>query len=287
MMKEDQPEPILNFLLGGLFVVLFCWGCESADRAESRQSPVLRLAVTTSTRDSGLLDQLVPVFEKDHGVRIDIIAVGTGKALKLGEAGDVDALLVHARKAEDVFMSAGFGSRREDVMYNTFLIIGPPTDPAKVRGMDAVAALQQIMTAGQPLVSRGDESGTHQRELTLWEAGGGKAAWEQYVESGQGMGASLIMADQMQAYILTDKATYLRFKSKTELMPVVTSSKGLRNPYGIIVVKTGLPSTAGNVARANAFVDFLISETGQKRIRDYMLEGERLFYPLHLSLNAS
>ena len=287
MLREDKPEPIRNFLLVGLFVVLLCLGCESAERAESRQSRVLRLAVTTSTRDSGLLDQLVPIFEKDHGVRVDVIAVGTGKALKLGEAGDVDALLVHARKAEDVFMAAGFGSRREDVMYNTFLIVGPPTDPAQVRDMDAVAALQQIMTTGQPVVSRGDESGTHQRELTLWQAGGGKAAWEKYVESGQGMGASLIMADQMQAYILTDKATYLRFKSKTELLPVVTSSQGLRNPYGIIVVKTGLLSTTGNVARANAFVDFLISETGQKRIRDYMLEGERLFYPLHLPLNAS
>ena len=287
MMSEDKPEPIRNFLLGSLFVMLFCLGCESTDRAESRQSGVLRLAVTTSTRDSGLLDQLVPVFEKDHGVRVDVIAVGTGKALKLGEAGDVDVLLVHARKAEDAFMSAGFGSRREDVMYNTFLIVGPASDPAQVRGMEAAAALQHILTTGQPFVSRGDESGTHQRELTLWEAGGGKAVWEQYVESGQGMGASLIMADQMQAYILTDKATYLRFKSKTELMPVVTSSQGLRNPYGIIVVKTGLPSIAGNVTRANAFVDFLISESGQKRIRDYMLEGERLFYPLHLPLNAS
>ena len=273
--------------MGGLFVVLFCLGCESADRAESRPSTVLRLAVTTSTRDSGLLDQLVPVFEKDHGVRVDVIAVGTGKALKLAEAGDVDALLVHARKAEDAFMAAGFGSRREDVMYNTFLIIGPAGDPAQVQGLEAAAALRQIMTTGQSFVSRGDESGTHQRELTLWEAGGGKAAWEKYVESGQGMGASLMMADQMRAYILTDKATYLRFKSKTELTPMVTSSRGLRNPYGIIVVKTGLPSIAGNVTRANAFVDFLISESGQKRIRDYMLEGERLFYPLHLSLNAS
>ena len=267
--------------------MLFCLGCESADKAESRPSTVLRLAVTTSTRDSGLLDQLVPVFEKDHGVRVDVIAVGTGKALKLGEAGDVDALLVHARKAEDAFMAAGFGSRREDVMYNTFLIIGPASDPAQVLGLEAAAALRRIMTTGQPFVSRGDESGTHQRELALWEAGGGKAAWEKYVESGQGMGASLIMADQMQAYILTDKATYLRFKCKTELMPMVTASLGLRNPYGIIVVKTGLPSIADSVTRANAFVDFLISESGQKRIRDYMLEGERLFYPLHLSLNAS
>lgn len=286
-MREAKSEPIGNFLLGGLFVVLFCLGCESADRVESRPSTVLRLAVTTSTRDSGLLDQLVPVFEKDHGVRVDVIAVGTGKALKLGEAGDVDALLVHARKAEDAFMAAGFGSRREDVMYNTFLIIGPASDPAQVQGLEAAAALRQIMTTGQSFVSRGDQSGTHQRELTLWQAGGGQAEWEKYVESGQGMGASLIMADQMQAYILTDKATYLRFKSKTELMPMVTSSRGLRNPYGIIVVKTGLPSIAGSVTRANAFVDFLISESGQKRIRDYMLEGERLFYPLRLSLKAS
>lgn len=273
--------------MGGLFVVLLCLGCESADRAEFWPRKVLRLAVTTSTRDSGLLDQLVPVFEKDHGVRVDVIAVGTGNALKLGEAGDVDVLLVHARKAEDAFMAAGFGSRREDVMYNTFLIIGPASDPAQVQGLEAAAALRQIMTTGQSFVSRGDESGTHQRELTLWEAGGGKAEWEKYVESGQGMGASLIMADQMQAYILSDKATYLRFKSKTELLPMVTSARGLRNPYGIIVVKTGLPSIAGSVTRANAFVDFLISDSGQKRIRDYMLEGERLFYPLRLSLKAS
>jgi len=264
----------------GLVVLsgLVTFGCDRADQPPS----VLRLAVTTSTRDSGLLDVLVPVFERREGARVDVIAVGTGRALKLGEAGDVDAVLVHSRAAEDAFMAAGHGIRREDVMYNTFEIVGPPSDPAGIQGVTAVEALRKIAAGKYRFVSRGDDSGTHKRELTLWKAVGGRPTWDGYVESGQGMGASLIMADQMKAYILADRGTYLSFKEKIHLKPLARQSKDLLNPYGIIVVDPSKhPSIRGKLA--GAFVDFIISPQAQRIIRDFQVAGEQLFHPLRLS----
>jgi tungstate transport system substrate-binding protein len=243
---------------------------------------VLRLAVTTSTMDSGLLDVLVPDFEKQRGVRVDVIAVGTGAALALGRAGDVDVVLVHARAAEDAFMNEGHGIRREDLMYNTFEILGPSSDPGLIRNLTPVEAFRAVADHGLRFVSRGDNSGTHQRELKLWQAGGGRPTWEGYVESGQSMGATLIMADQMQAYVLSDRGTYLKFKDKIDIIPLLTSSVDLQNPYGIIVVNPG--EHAGvNADLAQAFVDYMVSATAQRRIRDYQIEGESLFYPLRLS----
>ena len=186
-------------------LLICCCGCgsECVDAPER-----LLLATTTSTRDSGLLDLLLPPFEKQHQVRVDVIASGTGKALKLGEMGDVDVLFVHARQAEDAFMSAGHGIRREDVMFNTFELLGPPTDPAGVRGLEASAALQKIAAAGAPFLSRGDDSGTHKRELQLWQANDKPLPdWPSYRESGQGMGATLTIADEKSAYVLTDRGT--------------------------------------------------------------------------------
>ena len=242
---------------------------------------VLRLAVTTSTRDSGLLDVLVPVFEKQQRARVDIIAVGTGAALKLGQTGDVDVVLVHARMAEDAFMAAGHGSRREDVMYNRFEILGPPNDPSRIRDLRAGPALQQIAHSGCRFVSRGDNSGTHQRELMLWQDGGGRMDWDGYVESGQGMGATLIMADQMSAYVVSDRGTYLKFRNKLKLVPLVASSSQLRNPYGIMSVDpTKHVSINGKLA--DAFLDFIISPRAQQLIGDYTIDGQQLFFPLHL-----
>jgi tungstate transport system substrate-binding protein len=242
---------------------------------------VLRLAVTTSTRDSGLLDLLTPVFEQQHNVRVDVIAVGTGKALKLGENGDVDAILVHARRAEEAFMKAGHGIRREGVMQNSFEVLGPTSDPADIRGRTAAEALRKIAAEKQRFVSRGDESGTHSRELLLWASAGGKPLWETYVESGQGMGASLVMADQMQAYVLTDRGTYLSFRDKIDLVPLVKSTDELLNTYSVIVVNPSKHPRI-NDDLAQSFVDFLIAEPAQRLIGDHRIDGEPLFQPLRL-----
>jgi tungstate transport system substrate-binding protein len=249
--------------------------------AKKTATGALRLATTTSTRDSGLLDVINPIFEKQHSARIDVIAVGTGQALKLGENGDADVVLVHARSAEDAFMEAGHGVRREDVMYNTFEILGPPSDPAGIKGLDAVPALQKITQGKHPFVSRGDNSGTHVKELELWKAGGGVSEWDGYSESGQGMGETLIIADQAQGYTLSDRGTYLAFKDKVELVPLTKTSEELKNPYGVIVVN---PDKINLIQHdlAQAYADFLISRETQQKISEFQIGGEQLFYPHHL-----
>jgi tungstate transport system substrate-binding protein len=261
-------------LLYAIFLSALVAGCGGSASPER----VLRLATTTSTRDSGLLDVLIPPFEEEHQVRVDVIAVGTGNALKLGEAGDCDMVLVHARAAEDAFMAAGHGIRREDVMVNTFEILGPADDPAKVRDLDPVAALQKISTGSFRFVSRSDDSGTHKRELKLWESAGRLKVWPEYVETGQGMGATLTIADEMRAYVLTDRGTYLSFRDKIDLVPLVRGAPELENPYGAIVV-TPREHRPVQGELANRFVDFLIAAKTQALIRDYQLHGESLFYP--------
>ncbi|MEQ8838618.1 MAG: substrate-binding domain-containing protein [Lacipirellulaceae bacterium] len=243
----------------------------------------LRLATTTSTRDSGLLDELLPAFEKQHNVRVDVIATGTGKALKLGEAGDVDVVLVHARAAEEAFMETGHGIRREDVMANTFEIVCPTDDPADVKGSRPSEALRKIAATKTKFLSRGDDSGTHKRELQLWKNAGGLTPWSEYIETGQGMGATLTIADEMQGYALTDRGTYLRFKSKVDLVPLISGSPEeipeMANPYGVIVVNPR-KSDAINAKLANAFIDYLISDTAQQKIAKFQVEGEALFSPV-------
>jgi len=247
---------------------------------------VLRLATTTSTRDSGLLDVLVPVFEKASVCRVDVIAVGTGAALKLGESGDVDAVLVHARSAEEAFMNAGHGIRHEPVMHNYFLIAGPADDPARARGRDAAAAFKKIAAGKHRFVSRGDDSGTHKRERSLWKTAGGQPEWEGYVESGQGMGPTLVMADEMNAYVLTDEGTWLKQSGKFRLVPLVTEAAGLRNPYSVMVVNPNKhPSINSNVA--GVFVDFLISAQGQQLIAEYRINGQALFHADRLEKESS
>jgi len=241
------------------------------------QVEVLRIATTTSTRDSGLLDLLIPAFEQQQNVRVDVIAAGTGKALKLGEAGDVDVVLVHARQAEDAFMAAGFGCRREDVMVNQFELLGPADDPAKIRGLPAQEALQRIAKGGFRLVSRGDDSGTHKRELELWAKA--RPDWDRYLETGQGMGPTLIIADQMLAYVLADRGTYLRFRPKIDLVPLAAQSPEMKNPYGILVVRIK-QQPAAQTELAHAMVDYFISPPVQTLIQNFRLEGETLFFPL-------
>ncbi len=274
MRRLDTPTA----LIWGLISLLVA-GCSGDERSASN-SPreVLRLAVTTSFRDSGLIDELAPMFEAKHDVRIDVIAVGTGAALKLGMEGEVDAVLVHAREAEDEFMAAGHGVRRESVMHNMFFVLGPKSDPAKIRGMAPAAALKKIAVEQWRFVSRGDDSGTHKRESRLWQATGGRTPWDEYLETGQGMGATLTMADQMNAYVLCDSGTYFKFKKKIQLESLIDSAAGLRNLYGVVVVNPKKHEKI-NTKAANHFADFLISHEAADRIRNYKIDGQQLFFP--------
>ncbi len=276
--RLDVRKTIPFLFVALLTVSLSLTGC--GGNSEPSTS-TLRLATTTSTRDSGLLDYLLPEFERENGCRADVIAVGTGAALKLGEAGDADVLLVHARAAEEAFMKAGHGIRHEEIMANYFTILGPEGDPAKIRDTDALDALKQISQGEFRFVSRGDDSGTHKRELALWQQAGIQPAWHDYIESGQGMGPSLIMADEKRAYILCDMGTYLRFQKKVDLIPLTAQSESLRNPYAVIVVDPKKSSKI-NAPLAQAWVDFLISKNGQQLIGGYRMAGEQLFEPTRL-----
>lgn len=267
-------------LLAGLLPVLllplaYLVGCGNGPGEPTR----LRLATTTSTENSGLLAWLLPPFEEAANVRVETIAVGTGKALKLGERGDADVVLVHARAREDAFVEAGFGVDRRDVMWNDFVILGPPDDPAGVRGMqDAAAALAKIGAAGARFVSRGDDSGTHIREKALWERAGGRPDWEGYWATGQGMGPTLTVADEKQTYVLADRGTYLAYGRKVDLDVLVEGDPALRNPYGVIRVNPARhPHVAAEAARK--LVDYLTSPEGQARIEAFRKEGEVLFHP--------
>lgn len=259
---------------------------EPSPARKTADSAVLRLASTTSTRDSGLFQVLLPVFEKANRCRVDLVAVGTGAALKLGESGDVDVLVVHARQDEDAFMKAGHGTRHEPIMHNSFLIVGPRDDPADVVGTDAAVALRRIADSQVRFLSRGDGSGTHKREQTLWKAAGGRPDWEGYTESGQGMGATLTMADELRAYVLVDSGTWLKRRLKLELIPIVTEGENLSNPYAAIVVSSKKEAPT-SVELANRFVDFLISPKAQKLISEYRLEGQPLFSPDRLTQETS
>ncbi|MBN2432493.1 MAG: substrate-binding domain-containing protein [Acidobacteria bacterium] len=246
-----------------------------------QEPPVLRMATTTSTENSGLLAYLLPHFEKETGATVHVIAVGTGKALKLGENGDVDIVLVHSRPAEEKFVADGFGAYRRDVMYNDFLLAGPPGDPAGLAdAANAPVAMQKLAAQQMKFVSRGDDSGTHKKEKQLWQSAGIEPASSWYVESGQGMGAVLLMASSMQAYTLTDRATYLKMKEKLELVPAFEGDPVLFNPYGVIPVN---PKRHPQVAFALAekFVNWIISSPIQQLIAAFGREefGKSLFYP--------
>jgi tungstate transport system substrate-binding protein len=242
----------------------------------------LILATTTSTQDSGLLDYLLPGFQDEYNVQVEVIAVGTGQAIALGEDGNADVLLVHARSLEDAFMDAGHGVRREDVMYNDFVIVGPPSDPAGIQGMKkATRAFEEIAKAEAPFVSRGDESGTHTKEKAIWAEAGIEPAGDWYISAGQGMGAVLTMADEQQAYTLTDRATYLaRTLEGTDLVILVEGDPILFNPYGVIAVNPDKSPQINNEL-ANQFIDWLVSLPTQEKIAEFGVAefGAPLFTP--------
>lgn len=242
----------------------------------------LILATTTSTQDSGLLDYLLPFFEEESGAKVDVIAVGSGQALKLGEDGNADVLLVHSRAKEVEFMAANHGVRREDVMYNDFVIVGPQDDPAGIQGSAGAAeAFQKLSESGSAFISRGDESGTHSKEKAIWKAAGIEPAGDWYVSAGQGMGEILTMADEQQAYTLSDRATFLsRSKEGLELVILVEGDKALFNPYGVIAVNPD-KNPAIQTDLANQFIDWLISVPVQEKIEQFGLAefGQSLFVP--------
>ncbi|TKB26912.1 tungsten ABC transporter substrate-binding protein [Desulfopila sp. IMCC35006] len=282
------------FLLGG-----FTGNVYSAEK-------VLKMSTTTSTQSSGLLDVLLPEFAKDTGIQVKVIAKGTGAAIRDGEDGNVDVIFVHAKSREDKFVADGFGTKRYPVMHNDFVIIGPAADPAAIKGIsDGAQAFKKIAAAEVPFISRGDDSGTHTKEQSLWEKSGialtthtqkivdkGKEkeisykmpanskAW--YMSIGQGMGKTITFAEEKQAYTMTDRGTYIKYKyGKTPAVDLEILSEGgdaLANPYGIIPVNPAkYPQIQNDLAMQ--FVNWIISERGQKLIGGYRLEGKQLFFP--------
>lgn len=238
----------------------------------------LRLATTTSTDNSGLLAALLPPFEQANNCQVDVIAVGTGKAIMLGESGDVDVVLVHARSKEDAFVDAGYGIDRRDVMYNDFVLLGPVSDPAGIHDMtDAAAAMARIAGTKATFVSRGDESGTHIREKQLWQASGVSPGGDWYLEAGRGMGEVLVMAGERQGYVLSDRGTYLAFLDKTQLRVLVEGDERLFNPYGAIMVNPHRHPHV-KVELARKFLDYLTSRQAKVLINAYRRGGQQLFY---------
>jgi tungstate transport system substrate-binding protein len=270
----------------------------TAAPAEATEAPaaegdvqVLRLATTTSTADSGLLDAILPGFEAEHNARVDVVAVGTGQAIELGEAGDADVILVHARAREDAFVEEGHGAGRSDVMYNDFILVGPADDPAGVSGGTLAAeALAAIAAAGAPFASRGDDSGTHTKEMSLWETSGTtpdpEGGW--YNALGQGMGETLTFANESGAYTLTDRGTFLSMRDSLPNLVVVVGGESidanadpaLLNPYGVIPVNPD-KSEAINGELAQAFVEWITSAAVQEQIGQFGVDtfGQPLFYP--------
>jgi tungstate transport system substrate-binding protein len=248
------------------------------------QDRFITVASTTSTQDSGLFDYLLPVFTKKTGIAVHIIAVGTGQALKIGQQGDCDMLFVHDRAGEEKFVADGYGVKREPLMYNDFIIVGPKSDPAQIRSdKDVVDALAKIAKSKAPFASRGDDSGTNRMELRLWKeaAVDVKAASGSWYKSlGQGMGPTLNTAAAMNAYTLSDRATWSKFANKQDLELLVAGDKRLFNQYGVILVNpVKFPHV--KMADAQAFIDWLISPEGQKVIAEYRINGEPAFFPDH------
>lgn len=258
-------------------LILALWAagcCEPAGRD-------LILATTTSTYDSGLLDELVPDFERQSKVKVKVIAVGSGQALKMGRLGEADVLLVHSPEAEQELMGAGCGLRRRPVMHNSFILVGPTADPAAVeQAGSAVEALRKIKAAAAPFVSRGDDSGTHARERKLWSLASIEPAGQWYIESGQGMAATLRLASEKQTYTLTDQSTFLALGSTIDLEPLVTGDPALFNRYHVIEVSPKCGPRV-NHREAKLFADFLLEEETQRKIGRFGLEtvGEALFVP--------
>lgn len=277
---------VLNLILPGAFVgSVFATTSKKTSTSTTKNvvqpqiEKTMILATTTSTKDSGLLDYLIPIFEKKYKTSVKVISVGSGEAIEMGKRGDADVLLVHSRKSEDAFVRSGFGINRKDVMHNEFFIVGPKDDPAKILDADtASAALKKIAASKSIFISRGDKSGTNTKELGLWPKGTKTQGQVWYLESGQGMGETLMMAAEKGAYTLTDSATWYAFENKVNLKILVHGEKNLLNPYGVIAVS---PLKYKNIhfSAALAFTKYLTSPEGQKVIASYKGNGHQLFFP--------
>ena len=239
----------------------------------------LRLATTTSTENSGLLKEIVPKFEASSGLKVQVISVGTGKAMKLGENGDVDVLLVHSRPDEDLFVAQGFGVNRRDVMYNDFILVGPKADPARVRGgKDVIAALRRILASGAPFISRGDDSGTDKMEKSYWKEVGRRPEGRQYLSAGQGMGEVLTMSDNLAGYTLSDRATYGAYRARIALDILVEGDARMFNPYGVMAVNPARYPDV-NFKGAMQFIEWLTGAEGRRAVSGFRVDGEQLFFP--------
>jgi tungstate transport system substrate-binding protein len=252
------------------------------------QEKSIVVASTTSTQDSGLFGYLLPIVKQKTGIEVKVLAQGTGQALDTARRGDADVVFVHAKSAEEKFLAEGWGVKRYPVMYNDFILIGPKDDPAGVKGKDILAALQTLKAKGAPFISRGDRSGTNIAELALWKEAGidianDKGPW--YKEIGQGMGAALNMASASNAYVLSDRGTWLAFQNRGDLAIVVEGDKRLFNQYGVMLVNPAKHPTVKKDL-GQQFIDWLISPEGQKVIAGYKINGQQLFYPNASDPNA-
>lgn len=289
-----------KFLLVLLFLAIssvFFIGCEASNKEDiskenkiqatsaedNTENKTLILATTTSTENSGLLDFILPDFEKNTGIKVKVVAVGTGQALTMGKDGEADVLLVHAKASEEEFVKEGHGTKRNDVMYNDFVLVGPKDDPAKLKELsskDIANALKLIKDGGYTFISRGDDSGTHKKELELWKLNNISPEGNWYVSTGQGMGATLQIASEKLGYTLTDRATYLSMKENLELEVIVEGDNKLFNQYGVIPVNPNKNDKI-NSDGANKFVQWILSEETQKLISEFGKDkfGQSLFIP--------
>lgn len=259
----------IAFFLGALMLV----------SATSFAQDIIKLSTTTSTVNSGLLDYLLPVFEAKTNSKVHVISVGTGKALKLAEQGDVDVTLVHARPSEDKFVAAGYGVNRRDVMFNDFVIVGPDSDPAGIKdSKDVIVAMTKIVSSKSRFVSRGDNSGTEKKEQIYWKEAGVKPTGAAYIAAGRGMGEVLAMTAEMQAYTLSDRATYIAYRAKTGLNIMTEGDPKMFNPYGIIAVNPKNHPDV-NYKGAMKLINWITSKEGQDKIAAFRVEGKQLFFP--------
>ncbi len=268
-------KPISNLFMSTLLAVLM-----SSSQVYAQDKSIV-VSSTTSTEQSGLFEFILPTFKMKTGINVKVVAVGTGQALDIGRRGDADVVFVHDKPAEEIFVQEGYSTKRNEVMYNDFVLIGPKSDPAKVGGgKDIQIAFQKVAAAQAPFVSRGDKSGTHAAELRYWKSAGITVApgssW--YKETGSGMGPALNTASAMNAYVLADRATWLSFKNRGDLTILVQGDPKLFNQYGVMLVN---PAKFPHVKKAEgqAFIDWLISKNGQDVIASYQIGGEQLFFP--------
>ena len=274
-----KPVARVMLVVAGLWVACLAPSCEEAPRPEPPGLGTIRLATTTSTENSGLLARLLPPFERRFGTKVHVIAVGTGRALALGRNGDADVVLVHAPDAEKAFLDAGHGVNRRAVMVNDFVLLGPAADPARAAAAESAAkALAAVAGARATFASRGDDSGTHKKERALWAAAAVQPAGASYLEVGQGMGATLLLADEKRAYCLSDRGTYLAMRGKVDLTVLFEGDPILRNPYSIIAVNPARHPEV-NYAGAMALVGWITSPQGQAIIGAFRAGGQVLFHP--------